>query len=207
MREELERRVALPTRTRYLAMAELSLLNEIAAEVTPLFGDTLFGTERTFNLSDLHPHNIFVVGEKCILIFDYDVRDEWPEVATRSFALHRLCRECVRRNVRSASLLASPDLFSAAEFELIRESAAAFLEGYSAARPDASKLIGTTEGVTWAAAINFAKLVDCLGYALLREPDPMSRAEERLYSEVVKFFSYLKELRVFKQVFDKPLSR
>ncbi len=179
---------ALPKRTTYLASGELPLIERTLKEIRRLPP----GYNRYLpTFGDCHPHNVFVLKAKCLLIFDYDdVRRDVPEAATCAFALHRLCREYVRGLRGNAHF--GPK-------ELVRDAADAFLDGYREHRPKAIQAI-RTEGIRWAKAINFASLMSCIAYGSGWEEDERKRGEPFHFQEVVKFLSYLKELDIFDSV-------
>ena len=179
----------MPKRTVYLALKELSLIKNTFAEIKDLDGEG----PREITLNDLHPHNVFVSGDECVLIIDYEgVRNDWPEVATCAFALHRLCREYVRPRIRQ-----NPKQVSNA----VSEAADAFLQGYGEPRPDTNVAeVVRREGIRWAKAVNFAKLMGNIGPEMGLTEDLEQRPEEVHYRETIKFLTYLRELEIFAGV-------
>jgi len=186
-----QREADIPTRIRYLADAELKYIRETADRV-----NALKGTGSVFTLNDFHPHNVFVKRDRCHLIFDFDVRKEWPEQATVAFAMHRACREYVRRNIMTPSILLDPSEIPKIQHGLAVDSVNAFLSGYTSVR-DSARAAVLESGVEWAKAINFRKLCDILWSSFPGNDDLRKRPEDVLFSEFVKFLSYLKELDVF----------
>ena len=176
-------------RTLYLAKAEKELIESTNDEIRHLKAQL---REFRMTLHDFHPHNVFVSGDECILVVDFEgARMDWPEEGSYVFALHRMCREYIRRIVRGSSGLLPADV--------ARPAAEAFLNGYKQKRPEVVKDISRIS-FQWAKAINFAKLMNNIAYEVtnLRE-DSTKRSEEQHYREVIKFVSYLKELDVLEQ--------
>lgn len=181
---------AIPSRTMYVARAEIALIERVRGEINAL--------ERADNypitLNDFHPHNVFMSEGNCVLIFDYEgVRSDWPEVAACAFALHRFCREYVRRRARKdREIIVDPRTVA-------RAAAEAFLRGYKKARPEIIDAV-KAKGARWAKAVNFAKLMNVIDYGATRRADPSGRTEGQHFREVIKFISYLRELDVFESI-------
>lgn len=206
VKRELEREAFLDTRSRYLAKAEQTFLCSVRDEVQPMLETLTEAEPRPFTLNDLHPHNVFVSNGECVLIFDYTIGDEWPETATASFALHRMCREYVRRIIRSARSFRDVGALCQRERDLIAESATRFLKGYIKERPIEVADLVIRNGAQWAKAINFVKLVNNVAFEIYDIADKFNRTEEQHYAEIVKFISYLKELELFDAVFKQGLT-
>lgn len=176
-------------RALYLAKAEKELIESTNKEIRHLKAHR---REFPMTLHDFHPHNVFVSGDECILVVDFEgARTDWPEEGSYVFALHRLCREYIRRIVRGSSGLLPADV--------ARPAAEAFLNGYKQKRPEVVKDISRIS-FQWAKAINFAKLMNNIAYEMTNlVEDSAKRSEEEHYREVIKFISYLKELDVLEQ--------
>lgn len=139
------------------------------------------------SLADLHPRNVFTMGGRCILIYDFEEAcTKHPEAANLAFSAHRFGREHIRKRRDAGS-----DARTAAH-----ESALAFLRGYRTARPP--KVIEDTvaDGIEWAKALNFAKLITNLEYELKKLDDPIGRRDH--CDEVRKFLCYVRELDELK---------
>jgi hypothetical protein len=140
------------------------------------------------SLSDLHPRNVFTMGGKCILIYDFEeANTKHPEGANLAFSAHRFGREYIRKK-----RAAGDDPRAAAH-----EAALAFLRGYRTARPPKVIEEAVADGIDWAKALNFAKLVTNLEYELKRLDDPIGRRDH--CEEIRKFLCYLRELDELKK--------
>lgn len=189
LRKKLEDKVAIVSRARYVAVAELDIIDRVYLNISALLGTGGGPYESSMSLNDCHPHNIFVdvATGSCQLIFDYDLRTEWPEVATVGFAMHRLCRDYVRKGLRGQARSRDESYLAWRTPELIRDSIGAFVEGYATGREKVARQL-PGDGLRWAQAVNFVKLVNNIGYELMPDEyiDGAGRGEPEHFAEIVK---------------------
>jgi hypothetical protein len=156
------------------------------------------------SLYGCQPHVVFVENSQCILLFDdAGIRSDWPEVATASFAFHRLAREYVRQHFKPYDVpFGSLRQERKRAIDICAEAMGAFVKGYRE-RPGVAKAL-KKNGADWAAAINFQKLMTILRFRLLPLQDQHRRNEEEHFALIVAYISYLQELELFREA--APLS-
>lgn len=136
-------------------------------------------------LHDLHPHDTFFSGDKCVLIYDYeDVASGLDESTTLAFSLHRFVRELFvhRRDRLPAEIERAVDLF----LEHYQKSGMPIATGFKGSLHLHIKLI------------NLMKLLNVMAYFFGISRDPAARSESFWYSEITKFISYLYEASQFR---------
>ena len=191
-------------RRSYLVHAELELIiwvwEKVESELKPDIERLSGSSAAPIVLHDLHPHNVFMENSECVLIIDFEqARKDWPEEASFMFSLHRFCRDPIRERYRLKQI----DGTSKEEFvDIAVTPVEQFIEGYKCARPQAIAYGEMQKYLTWAMAINLAKLLGCVAYGHGKN-DPLGRKESVWYSEVVKFISYLKELKLLIPVLNE----
>lgn len=146
-------------------------------------------------MHDVHPHNTFFRGDKCVLIYDFEQIDTYSHGDALAFSIHRFVREFVRHRRDRAGMSAVHEIPKAVKL---------FVEHYSSGFE--SEL---TDGFLDTLDLRITKInLTKLRHVMMSLVHPGSELGRRpastLFAEARKFVACLEEARHFCFRADRP---